>query len=101
MGHYSRECPNLPALYTKENVGPSTRKYFVEKKGKTQVHLIKPMNERREKALMGLERSFKIPKEVMDVMAQIKRPMEDIIHPDVSVKMFKEMVKAPKEKKNS
>jgi hypothetical protein len=27
--------------------------------------------------------------------------MEDIIHPDVSVKMFKEMVKAPKEKKNS
>jgi len=57
MGHYSKVCPNLPALFTKENVGPSARKYFVEKKGKVQIHLIEPMNElKREKVLMGLER---------------------------------------------
>jgi hypothetical protein len=30
------------------------------------------MNEGREKVLMGLEKSFKIPEDVMDVMAQTK-----------------------------
>jgi hypothetical protein len=30
---------------------------------------------------MGLERSFKIPKDVMDVVAQTKQPMENCIHP--------------------
>jgi hypothetical protein len=72
MGHYSRECPNLPTLSTKENVGPFARRYSVEEKGKVQVHLIELMNEGREKALMGLEKSFKILKDVMDVMAQTK-----------------------------
>ncbi len=43
-------------------MGPSAQKYFVEKKGKTQVHLIESMNEKQEKVLMGLERSLKIPK---------------------------------------
>jgi hypothetical protein len=37
----------------------------------------------------------------MDVMAQIKRPAEDTIHPDTSVKRFKEMARAPKEKKRN
>jgi hypothetical protein len=61
MGHYSRECLNLLALATKENAGPSIRRFSAEEKDKTQVHLIEPMSERREKALMGLEKSFKIP----------------------------------------
>jgi hypothetical protein len=47
---------------------------------------------------MGLEKSLKIPKDAMDVMAQTKWPVEDIFHPYASVKRFKEMVKAPKEK---
>jgi hypothetical protein len=50
---------------------------------------------------MGLERSLKIPEDVMDVMAQTKRPMEDTTHSDASVKRFKEMAKAPKEKKKN
>ncbi len=50
---------------------------------------------------MGLEKRFKILKDAMDVMAQTKWPMEDIIHPNASVKRFKEMVKAPKEKKKN
>jgi hypothetical protein len=50
---------------------------------------------------MGLERSLKIPKDVMDVMAQTKRPMEDTIHFDASVKQFKEMAKALKQKKKN
>jgi hypothetical protein len=37
----------------------------------------------------------------MDVMAQIKRPVEDTIHFDVSIKRFKEIAKAPKEKKKN
>jgi hypothetical protein len=27
MGHYSRECPNLPTLATRKNVGPSTQRF--------------------------------------------------------------------------
>ncbi len=34
MGHYSRECPNSPALATIENVGSSTRRFSTEEKGK-------------------------------------------------------------------
>ncbi len=98
MGHYSRECPNLLALTTRENVGPSTWRFFAEEKGKTQVHLIKLMSDGREKALMGLERSLKIHEDVIYGMAQTKRLAEDIIHPDTGVKRFKEMVRAPKEK---
>jgi hypothetical protein len=40
MGHYLRECPNLPTLATKENVGSFTLRFLAEEKGKTQVHLI-------------------------------------------------------------
>jgi hypothetical protein len=50
---------------------------------------------------MGLERSFKIPEDVIDVMAQTKRPAKDTIHFDASVKRFKEMARAPKEKKRN
>jgi len=53
-------------------VGPSVQRYSIEEKGKVQVHLIELMNEGQEKALMGLERSLKIPNDVMDVMAQTK-----------------------------
>jgi hypothetical protein len=35
------------------------------------------MNEGQELALMGLEKSLKIPEDVIDVMAQIKRLMEN------------------------
>jgi len=59
------------------------------------------MNEGREKVLMGLENSVKILEEMVDVMAQTKRPMEDTTHPDANVKRFKEMVRAPKEKNKS
>jgi hypothetical protein len=45
MGHYSKECLNLPTLATRVNVGVSTGRFFVEGKGKVQVHLIEPMNE--------------------------------------------------------
>jgi hypothetical protein len=69
MGHYSRECPNLPTLATRENVSSSTRRFFVREKGKVQVHLIEPISEGRKKALMGLEMSLKIPRDVIDVMA--------------------------------
>jgi hypothetical protein len=72
-----------------------------KEKGKTQVHFIEPMNERRKKVLMGLERSFKIPEDAIDVMAQTKRPVEDTSHPNTSVKRFKEMARAPKEKKKN
>jgi len=99
MGHYLRECPNSPALTTRENVSSSTRRFFAEEKGKVQVHLIEPINEGREKALMGLEKSLQIPKDAMDVMAQTKRPVEDTTRPYASVKRFKEMARAPKEKK--
>jgi hypothetical protein len=72
MGHYLRKCPNLPALPTRENMGSFTQRFFVEERGKAQVHLIKLLSEGRKKALMGLERSFKIPKDLIDVMAQTK-----------------------------
>ncbi len=52
-------------------------------------------------ALMGLEKSHKISKDTMDVMAQTKRRAEDTTHPDTSVKRFKGMAKAPKEKKKN
>ncbi len=67
MGHYSKECPNLPALPTKKNVGSFIQRFFIEETRKTQVHLIEPMNEGRKKVLMGLERSLKIPKDLIDV----------------------------------
>jgi hypothetical protein len=96
MGHYSKECPNSPALATRENVNSSTRRFSVKGKGKAQVHLIEPINEGREKALMGLEKSLQIPKDAIDVMAQTKRPAEDTTHLDASVKRFKEMARTPK-----
>jgi len=72
MGHYSKECPNLLALATRENAGSFTRRFFAKEKGKAQVHLIELINEGRDNALMGLEKSLKIPKDAMDVMAQTK-----------------------------
>jgi hypothetical protein len=45
MGHYSRECPNLPALATRDNANSSTRKFSTEEKGKAQVHLIELISE--------------------------------------------------------
>jgi hypothetical protein len=101
MGHYSRECPNLPALATRENVSSYTRRFSVKEKGKAQVHLIEPISEGQEKVLMGLEKSLQFLEDVMDVMAQTKRPVEDITHLDTSVKRFKEMARALKEKKKN
>ncbi len=34
MGHYSRECPNLPALPNKENVSSFTRRFLQRKRAK-------------------------------------------------------------------
>jgi hypothetical protein len=75
--------------------------FLQRKKGKAQVHLIEPMNEGRKKVLMGLEKSLKIPEDAIDVMAQTKRPVEGTSHPDANVKRFKEMARAPKEKKRN
>ncbi|CAK9867234.1 unnamed protein product [Sphagnum jensenii] len=50
---------------------------------------------------MGLEKSLQFPKDAMDVMAQTYRSVEDATHRDTSVKRFKEMAKAPKEKKKN
>jgi len=47
MGHYSRECPNSPALATRENTSSYTRRFSTEEKGKAQVHLIEPISEGR------------------------------------------------------
>jgi hypothetical protein len=82
-------------------VSSSTQKFFVDEKIKTQVHLIKPMNERWEIFLMSFERNFKTTKDVINVMAQTKWLMEDITYPHTIVKRFKEMVRAPREKKKS
>ncbi len=101
MGHYSKECPNSPALATRENASSSTQRFSAEEKGKTQVHLIEPISEGREKALMGLEKSLQFPEDAMDVMAQTKRLVEDTTHPNTNVKRFKEMARALKEKKNN
>jgi hypothetical protein len=84
MGHYSKECPNLPALATRENAGSSSRRFSAEEKGKAQVHLIEPMSEGHKKALMGLEKSLKNPEDAIDVMAQTKRPAEGTSHLDVT-----------------
>jgi hypothetical protein len=65
------------------------------------VHLIKPISEGREKALMGLKKSVQFPEDAMDVVAQTKLPAEDTTHPDASIKRFKEMARAPKEKKKN
>jgi hypothetical protein len=65
------------------------------------VHLIEPISEGREKALMGLDRSLQFLEDAMDVMAQTKRPVEDTTHLDINVKRFKEMARAPKEKKKN
>jgi hypothetical protein len=50
---------------------------------------------------MGLEKSLQFPEDAMDVMAQTKRPAENTAHLDASVKRFKEMARAPKEKKKN
>ncbi len=65
------------------------------------MHLIEPINEGREKALMGLEKSFQFPEDAMDVIAQTKRLAKDTTHPNTSVKRFKDMARAPKEKKKN
>jgi len=101
MGHYSRECPNSPTLVIREYASSSTQRFSAEEKGKAQVHLIVPISEGRKKALMGLEQSLQIPKDAVDVMAQTKQSVEDITYPDVNVKRFKEMARAPKEKKKN
>ncbi len=46
------------------------------------MHLIELINEGKENALMGLEKSLKIPEDAMDVMAQTKRPAKDTTHLD-------------------
>ncbi len=69
MRHYAKECPNLRTSPTKENVGFSIQRFSTMEKGKTQVHLIKPMNEGQEKVLMSLKKNLKILEDVVDVMA--------------------------------
>jgi hypothetical protein len=88
-----KRLSKLANLMTKKNVGFSIQRVFVKKKGKTQIHLIKSMSEGQKKALMGFKKSFKIPYDVVDVMAQIKRPLEEITHHDAKVKRFKEMAR--------
>ncbi len=61
MGHYSKECPNLPTLATIENAGSSIRRFSVKEKGKAQVHLIEPINEGREKCFDGFREELQNP----------------------------------------
>jgi hypothetical protein len=49
--------------------------------------------------LIGLEKSFKILKDVVNVMAQTKRSLEDTTHLDTNVKRFKEMARDQKRRK--
>jgi len=49
MGHYSRKCPNLLALATRENAGSSIQRFSAKEKGKTQLHLIESVSEGQEK----------------------------------------------------
>jgi hypothetical protein len=53
-------------------VGSSIQSFFVDEKNKTQLHLIKPMNEGLEKTLMSFERNFKTTKYVVNVIPQTK-----------------------------
>ncbi len=53
-----------------------------------------------EKNSNGYGKEFKIPEDVIDVMAQTKWPVENTFYFEANVKRFKEMAKAPKEKKN-
>jgi len=101
MGHYLRKCPKLSTLSTKENVCCSILRFSLKENEKVQVYLIELMNERRKKALMGLEKSLKILEDVIDVMAKTKQPMEDTIHLAINVERLKEMAKAPKENKKN
>jgi hypothetical protein len=50
---------------------------------------------------MGLEKSLQILGDAIDVMAQTKRLAVDTTHPDINVKRFKEMARAPKKKKKN
>jgi hypothetical protein len=59
------------------------------------------MSEGQEKALMGLERNFKILEDVIDVTTQTKRLVKDTTHLDICVKRFKEMAKAQKRRKKN
>jgi hypothetical protein len=59
------------------------------------------MSEGQKKVLMGLERSLKILEDVIDGMAQIKRPAKNTTHPYASIKRLKEMARAPKKKKKN
>jgi hypothetical protein len=54
------------------------------------------MSERRKKVLMGLEKSVKIHEDVIDVMAQTKRLVEDTTYAYANVKRFKKIARAPK-----
>ncbi len=49
----------------------------------------------------SFELGFKTLEDVVDVMAQTKQSMEDTTHFNISVKRFKEMTRAPKEKKKN
>jgi hypothetical protein len=47
------------------------------------------MSERQKKTLMGLKKNFKIPKDVVNVMAQTKQLLEDTTRSNINVKRFK------------
>jgi hypothetical protein len=49
----------------------------------------------------SFELGLKIPEDVVDVVAQTKQLMKDTTNLNISVKRFKEMARAPKEKKKS
>jgi hypothetical protein len=84
----------LPTLPTKKNASFSIQRFSTKEKGKVQIHLIELMREERKKTFMGLEKNFKIPEDVVNVMIQTKRLLENIIHLNTNIKRFKEMAKA-------